>query len=250
MQQQSKIDATESFGKMAKRWGKEGLAEGKEWIFGKSPKPDPAAVLTKAKSIKDAAKAAGITLTDDAAFKAATEFLTPTLTEQYTKPALLAASAYGISEALGESEEDQKKRLEEEAEDKKRKELAKYHKTTGEYLFAQSRKYPPGHPLHDPDEYWKYVMRPPRRMAGTSQGAASARGLFGAHGGLAEYPPRDLLVEGRGTERSDEIPAMLSDGEFVMNSKSVRGADPSGRGNRYAGANNLYNMMRNFEMRT
>jgi hypothetical protein len=71
-----------------------------------------------------------------------------------------------------------------------------------------------------------------------------------AHGGLAEYPPRDLLVEGAGTERSDEIPAMLSDGEFVMNAKSVRGADPSGRGNRYAGANNLYNMMRNFEMRS
>ena len=74
--------------------------------------------------------------------------------------------------------------------------------------------------------------------------------MFGAQGGLAEYPRRDLLVEGRGTERSDDIPAMLSDGEFVMNSKSVRGADPSGRGNRYAGANNLYNMMRNFEMRT
>jgi hypothetical protein len=71
-----------------------------------------------------------------------------------------------------------------------------------------------------------------------------------AQGGLAEYPPRDLLVEGAGTERSDEIPAMLSDGEFVMNARSVRGADPSGRGNRYAGANNLYNMMRNFEMRS
>ena len=71
-----------------------------------------------------------------------------------------------------------------------------------------------------------------------------------AQGGLAEYPPRDLLVEGAGTERSDEIPAMLSDGEFVMNARSVRGADPSGGGNRYAGANNLYKMMRNFEMRS
>jgi hypothetical protein len=74
--------------------------------------------------------------------------------------------------------------------------------------------------------------------------------IYSAHGGLAEYPPRDLLVEGAGTERSDEIPAMLSDGEFVMNARSVRGADPSGRGDRYAGANNLYNMMRNFEMRS
>ena len=73
--------------------------------------------------------------------------------------------------------------------------------------------------------------------------------LLAARGGSVNYPERDLLVEGPGTEKSDEIPAMLSDGEFVINSKAVRGADPSGRGNRYAGAQNLYNLMRNFEMR-
>jgi len=79
--------------------------------------------------------------------------------------------------------------------------------------------------------------------------------LFSADGGSVQkravggYPRRELLVEGPGTERSDDIPAMLSDGEFVINSRAVRGADPSGRGNRYAGANNLYNIMRNFEMR-
>ena len=79
--------------------------------------------------------------------------------------------------------------------------------------------------------------------------------IFSADGGSVQkmavggYPRRELLVEGPGTERSDDIPAMLSDGEFVINSRAVRGADPSGRGNRYAGANNLYNIMRNFEMR-
>ena len=78
---------------------------------------------------------------------------------------------------------------------------------------------------------------------------SSQQRMFGADGGMAAYPRRELLVEGPGTERSDDIPAMLSDGEFVMNSKSVRGADPSGRGNRYAGARNLYDMMRNFEMK-
>jgi hypothetical protein len=62
------------------------------------------------------------------------------------------------------------------------------------------------------------------------------------------YPRRQLLVEGPGTATSDSIPAMLSDGEFVMTEQAVRGADPSGNGDRYAGANNLYNMMRNFEM--
>jgi hypothetical protein len=58
-----------------------------------------------------------------------------------------------------------------------------------------------------------------------------------------------MLVEGPGTERSDDIPAMLSDGEFVLNARSVRGADPTGQGNRYLGAQNLYRMMRDFEMR-
>jgi len=70
-----------------------------------------------------------------------------------------------------------------------------------------------------------------------------------AQGGAVSYPRREALVEGPGTTTSDDIPAMLSDGEFVINSKAVQGADPSGRGNRYAGAQNLYNMMRNFEMR-
>jgi hypothetical protein len=72
---------------------------------------------------------------------------------------------------------------------------------------------------------------------------------FAAQGGAVNYPRREALVEGPGTTTSDDIPAMLSDGEFVINSKAVQGADPSGMGNRYAGAQNLYNMMRNFEMR-
>ena len=70
-----------------------------------------------------------------------------------------------------------------------------------------------------------------------------------AQGGSIEYPRRELLVEGPGTEKSDDIPSMLSDGEFVITAKGVRGADPSGRGNRYAGSRYLYNLMRNFEMR-
>lgn len=76
-----------------------------------------------------------------------------------------------------------------------------------------------------------------------------ARTQFAAHGGAVQYPPREMLVEGSGTERSDDIPAMLSDGEFVLNARSVRGADPTGQGDRYRGARNLYDMMRNFEMR-
>jgi hypothetical protein len=76
--------------------------------------------------------------------------------------------------------------------------------------------------------------------------------MYAAHGGMADtsnFPRRSLLVEGPGTERSDSIPAMLSDGEFVISAAGVRGADPSGKGDRSAGAQNLYRMMRNFEMR-
>ena len=57
------------------------------------------------------------------------------------------------------------------------------------------------------------------------------------------------LVQGLGTEKSDSIPARLSDGEFVLTARAVRGADPTGQGDRYRGAQNLYKLMRNFEMR-
>jgi hypothetical protein len=79
--------------------------------------------------------------------------------------------------------------------------------------------------------------------------------VFANKGGMVQkmatggFPRRQLLIEGQGTGTSDEIPAMLSDGEFVMTNKSVEGADPSGNGDRYAGARNLYGIMRDFEMR-
>ena len=68
-----------------------------------------------------------------------------------------------------------------------------------------------------------------------------------AHGGsidAMQFPPRIGAIYGPGTETSDDVPAMLSDGEFVMTADAVRGA---GNGNRQAGMNNMYNLMRNFE---
>ena len=41
---------------------------------------------------------------------------------------------------------------------------------------------------------------------------------------LNEFPRRDGPINGEGTETSDDIPAMLSDGEFVMTGQAVRGA--------------------------
>ena len=64
-----------------------------------------------------------------------------------------------------------------------------------------------------------------------------ARSIFAAQGGE---------IVGPGTPTSDSIPAMLSDGEFVMNARAVRGA---GGGDRQAGAKRMYDMMRQFERR-
>lgn len=100
----------------------------------------------------------------------------------------------------------------------------------------------------DPSKYRVADLNPYRYDPGNPVVASR----YVAEGGYMEntdFPRREMLVEGPGTERSDDIPAMLSDGEFVYNAKAVRGADPTGQGDRYKGAKNLYNMMRNFEMR-
>ena len=91
----------------------------------------------------------------------------------------------------------------------------------------------------DPD---KYMVRFPLPAYGTMPYPTDR-----AHGGsidAMDFPPRIGAIYGPGTETSDDVPAMLSDGEFVMTAEAVRGA---GNGNRQAGMNNMYNLMRNFE---
>ncbi len=63
-------------------------------------------------------------------------------------------------------------------------------------------------------------------------------------GDISYFPRRNGGIAGPGTGTSDDIPAMLSDGEFVMTAKAVRGA---GNGSRKKGMRNMYSMMRNFE---
>jgi hypothetical protein len=58
------------------------------------------------------------------------------------------------------------------------------------------------------------------------------------------YPRRTGQISGPGTETSDDIPAMLSDGEFVMTAKAVKGA---GGGSRRAGAKKMYALMHRLE---
>ena len=68
---------------------------------------------------------------------------------------------------------------------------------------------------------------------------------YAANGGdIQHFPRKTGAIYGPGTETSDDIPAMLSDGEFVMTAKAVRGA---GNGSREAGMRRMYDMMRKFE---
>jgi len=73
--------------------------------------------------------------------------------------------------------------------------------------------------------------------------------LRAADGGLASlaqggYPRKTGAISGPGTETSDSIPAMLSDGEFVMTAKAVKAM---GNGSRRAGAKKMYALMHQLE---
>ena len=72
----------------------------------------------------------------------------------------------------------------------------------------------------------------PRRMA---QGGPAK---------MTQFPRRDGPINGPGTGTSDDIPAMLSDGEFVFTAKAVRNA---GGGSRRKGAARMYKLMKKLE---
>tara|TARA_R100001086_G_scaffold50460_2_gene22409 strand:- start:3120 stop:5012 length:1893 start_codon:yes stop_codon:yes gene_type:complete len=85
----------------------------------------------------------------------------------------------------------------------------------------------------------QYTLSAPGAYVAPSMGAADGGGID-----TSKFPRRNGRISGPGTETSDDIPAMLSDGEFVMTAKAVRGA---GNGSREAGMRNMYNMMSRFE---
>ena len=75
-----------------------------------------------------------------------------------------------------------------------------------------------------------------------SRGYAQGGGISN----LEAFPRRNGGISGPGTPTSDDIPAMLSDGEFVMTEAAVRGM---GNGNRQKGIQNMYQVMDNLESR-
>jgi hypothetical protein len=65
-------------------------------------------------------------------------------------------------------------------------------------------------------------------------------------GSTSDFPRKNGPINGPGTGTSDDIPAMLSDGEFVFTAKAVRNM---GNGSRRKGAKKMYALMKKLEGR-
>jgi len=78
----------------------------------------------------------------------------------------------------------------------------------------------------------------------TGYAAGSGQKIEHPDGNVKEHPRRIGEIAGKGTGTSDDIPAMLSDGEFVMTAQAVRNA---GGGSRKEGAKKMYQLMKNLE---
>ena len=89
----------------------------------------------------------------------------------------------------------------------------------------------------DPQKYRVFYSGGPYKLSDKPYGAA-------AGGSTDDFPRRDGAIAGPGTGTSDDIPAMLSDGEFVMTAQAVRGA---GNGDRKKGVRKMYEIMRTYE---
>ena len=113
------------------------------------------------------------------------------------------------------------------------------------------------------------VFQPPekRMMAGGGIMAFAQGGAVAMQEGgeppinMADFPRKNGEIDGPGTGTSDDIPAMLSDGEFVMTAKAVRNAgsydmssengivtlSPNGGSDRESGTRIMYKLMNHFE---
>jgi len=115
--------------------------------------------------------------------------------------------------------------------------------TPNEYYYADPSKYQ----LLDitgPQGYDPGIYLAADGGAVTGGIANSGQRIEHSDGKVREHPKRIGEIAGAGTGTSDDIPAMLSDGEFVMTAKAVRNA---GGGSRKAGAKNMYKMMKSLE---
>ena len=95
-------------------------------------------------------------------------------------------------------------------------------------------------PYQPTGEIYEGILNPKMRFATDMPIVNYAEG-----GGVLDLQEGGESI-GPGTGTSDSIPAMLSDGEFVMTAKAVRGA---GGGDRREGARKMYEAMDRLEAR-
>jgi hypothetical protein len=107
------------------------------------------------------------------------------------------------------------------------------------YSVMPTRMYNVGGTVNDPDTSGGNIVP---NMTNTFSGKAGMG--YAAGGPPPSYPRRNGEISGRGTGTSDSIPAMLSDGEFVLTAKAVRNA---GSGSRREGAKRMYKLMHMLE---
>ena len=108
-----------------------------------------------------------------------------------------------------------------------------------------SGQFDPPDPIDPPDPWGGQTWRGLMQANPSAYRSAPTFVPRGQHGGLAQsYPRRNGSINGPGTGTSDEIPAMLSDGEFVMTADAVKGA---GNGSRKHGMSRMYDMMHRLE---
>ena len=121
-----------------------------------------------------------------------------------------------------------------------------------------SQYYDPNMPDYDPSQVEQVPVR------GAANGGAIYPMAYANGGNVAmeDFERMNGGIDGPGTETSDDIPAMLSDGEFVMTGQAVRGAGsfelneqpdgilalvPSSSEDRERGTQLMYQMMNAFE---
>jgi hypothetical protein len=107
------------------------------------------------------------------------------------------------------------------------------------YSVMPTRMYNVGGVVNDPHASGDSMMP---TMTNTFSGGGITG--YAAGGNSPSYPRRNGEINGMGTGTSDSIPAMLSDGEFVLTAKAVRNA---GNGSRREGAKRMYKLMHMLE---
>jgi hypothetical protein len=98
-------------------------------------------------------------------------------------------------------------------------------------------------------EFFGSFLASPNQGIMSTQPAYSFQPVMRAAGGsgpkgVENFPRKNGAINGPGTGTSDDIPAMLSDGEFVFTAKSVRNM---GGGSRRKGAAKMYKLMKMLE---